>query len=353
MKIKKNLELKLLKTILWIYIVLCIVIAGLNYGYAANASVPMATFISRLWHFYENWIKTLFIIGGSVLSLRIIKQSKRSKMFKQNVFGFTMAALLVHIFLPFVMKNQELYFFTMPLPWTTSPLQLFYEESSLYMSRAPVWGLGGVSAALILYFTWTTIVVLGTLLLGRRWQCSTICLFNGFASEVFAPAFPLVGKKKKISPKGLRIFYTLRVLFFCIALFFTLAWLIFLLTGSTVMDIAALAQIENYKYLSFELLMMMFFWISLSGRGYCYYCPLGTLLGFLSKLSGQKIKTDLSNCIECELCNQSCPMSIDIMKQARAGEPVTVFRCVGCGHCIDSCPTQNLSYSTKFLESLK
>lgn len=353
MKVEKNIEIKLLKTILWIYIVLCIVIAGLNYGYAAEASLPVAAFISRLWHFYENWIKVLFIIVGSFLSLRIVKKSRRSKMFKQNLFGLITAALCIHIVLPLITGNQELYFFTMPLPWTTSPLQLFYEASSLYMSRASIWGLGGVSAALMVYFIWSAIVFGGTLLLGRRWQCSTICLFNGFASEVFAPAFPLIGKRNKVSPKGLKVFAKLRVLFFCLGLFFTVSWLLFLSGKSIPINMGLLSEIETYKYLSFELLMMMFFWIALTGRGYCYYCPLGTALAFLSKVPAQQIKTNVSNCISCGSCNQACPMSIDIMSRAQEGKPVKDFRCVGCGHCVDSCPTENLLYSTKFLERLK
>jgi len=58
----KRIELRILKTILWTYIILCLLIAGLNYGYAGRASPSAAAFITWFWHFYENWIKTLFII---------------------------------------------------------------------------------------------------------------------------------------------------------------------------------------------------------------------------------------------------------------------------------------------------
>jgi ferredoxin-type protein NapH len=43
-------------------------------------------------------------------------------------------------------------------------------------------------------------------------------------------------------------------------------------------------------------------------------------------------------------------MSIEISKKAGNGENVKNLRCVGCGHCVDACPTRALSYSTKYLD---
>lgn len=122
MQPRKTLELKILKTILWVYIILCLVIASLNYGYASHAPASTAAFITWFWHFYENWIKTLFIIMCSILTLRIIGASGRTTMRKRNLMGLISAALVVHIVTPLLLHNSELYFFTMPLPWTTTPL---------------------------------------------------------------------------------------------------------------------------------------------------------------------------------------------------------------------------------------
>src|SRR6056297_2006357 len=77
-------EIRILKTILWLYIILAILLAGLNYGYANRSDSSIAEFITWFWHFYENWIKTLFIIIGSFLTLRIIGISQRSTMRKRN-----------------------------------------------------------------------------------------------------------------------------------------------------------------------------------------------------------------------------------------------------------------------------
>jgi len=345
----KSLKLRILKTILWIYIILCLVIAGTNYGYASKATPSTAEFINWFWHFYENWIKTFFIVICSILTLKIIGNSKRSVMRKRNLIGFTVSALVIHIVTPLLLHNKELYFFTMPLPWTTTPLQLLYADSSFYLSRLPIWGVAGISTALIFYVCISVVVVVGTLLFGRRWQCSTLCLFNGFASEVFAPAIPLIGKNKRVKPATLKAFSVIRWLFISMAVFFTVWWILFLSGVQTGVDFQIISKIELYKYLSTELLMAMFFWVAFIGRGYCYYCPLGTVLALLGKLASQQISTDRSKCIQCNQCNMACPMSIDIKTRAEAGKAVKNLRCVGCGRCVDTCPEKNLVYSTRFL----
>jgi len=348
----KSREEKILKLILWIYIILCIIIAGLNYGYARNASGEIAKMITWSWHFYENWIKTIFIIIGSYLTLKILK-NKNTALRRKNLLGFISAALVVHIIGPIILGNTELYFFTMPLPWTTTPLQLLSNESSFYLSRVPVWGINGISIALLFYVVYSLVVIIGTLIMGRRWQCSTICLFNGFAAEVFDPVIPLVGKKKKVGNGTLKIFYFFKWIFFTVAVSFTLYWVLHIVGIYLPGDPKTWGMIENYKYLSGELLMAMFFWVAFIGRGYCYYCPLGTVVGFISKISKQQINTDNTKCISCGKCDDICPMSIKIKEKAELGKPVVDMNCVGCGRCVDNCPTGTLSYSTKFLNIKK
>lgn len=130
------------------------------------------------------------------------------------------------------------------------------------------------------------------------------------------------------------------------ALFFTIYWILYLLGIPLGETVQMIGKIETYKYLRLELLMAMFFWVAFTGRGYCYYCPLGTVLGLLGKVAGQKITTNNTECIQ---CNQVCPMSIEIKNNAKNGIAVKELRCVGCGHCVDACPTKNLSYKTRFL----
>jgi len=77
------------------------------------------------------------------------------------------------------------------------------------------------------------------------------------------------------------------------------------------------------------------------GRLYCnMICPVGTLLGLLSKISLFRIKIDESQCSKCGLCSVGCKSScIDFLKTH-----VDVSRCVGCFNCIKICPDKAISY---------
>lgn len=352
----KVIEKKMLKAILWIYIIFCLLIAGVKYGMGDSMSNKMSEFVNWFWHFYENWIKMFVIIMASFLTLSIVGKSQRTVMRKKNLIGFMTTALAVHIILPIVTQNKELYLFTMPLPWTSVPLQLANTSSSYHAEKILTIGMGGISAALVFYISFSILVFAGTLLFGRRLQCSTLCLFNGFAAEVFAPAIPLVekegkGKKEKKMKAGtLKFFTVLRWIFLAIALFFMIWWLLFLAGVGLESGNALVEKLETVKYLCFELMMAMFFWVAYRGRAYCYYCPLGTILALLGRAAGQEIGTNQAKCVQCGKCNKACPMSIEIKEKAKKGEAVRNLRCVGCGHCVDACPSKTLYYSTGFLK---
>ena len=292
---KKLWEVTTLKVLLLIYITLCLIIAGLNYSLGSSVTEATHQLITKIWQFYENQFKTFLIIISSWLTIRII--GKRSKMQKKNLIGFICAALFIHIIGPFLTANNDLYFFSMPLPWSTTALQLMV-ESDFYIRHVPLWGLSGISAALFIYLIITIIVFLGTLIYGRRWQCSTLCLFNGFISEAFSPAFPILRKKKNAGAKIIPLLKILKWFLLAISLFFVLFWIYSIILKDFNYPLATLlAKIEIYKYLSIELLMAMFLWVAFTGRGYCYYCPLGTVLGGISQIAGQKISTDKTECM--------------------------------------------------------
>ncbi|MEJ2242465.1 MAG: 4Fe-4S dicluster domain-containing protein [Candidatus Bathyarchaeota archaeon] len=353
MEKKTSIYLKLLKIILGVYILLAILIAGLNYGYARSAPQNIASIINWVWVFYENWIKAAFILIGSFLTIKIIGSSSRTTMRKANLIGFIISALAVHIVIPLVVNNFDLYFYAMPFPWTTTPLQLLDANSSLYISTVSSWGANSILSALGFFIVISFVVFIGTLLYGRRLQCSSICLFNGFAAEVFDPGIPLLGKRRNLKHRTVRFMNVIRWLFLGIALFFIAYWVMYLLGITITPDINVITKLESYKYLVGELLLTLFFWIAFIGRGYCYYCPLGTVLSGVARLGGQKIITNNTKCIQCNRCDETCPMSIKIKSKAIYGKSVQDFKCVGCGHCVDVCPTKTLSYSTRFVKFYK
>lgn len=331
------------------YIILAFALAGLNFGYAGQASDHIAELINKIWHFYENWIKTILIFLGGFLALRFRSKRGRTYLYRKNLIGFIIAALVIHIFGPYFFSNPNLYYFAMPLPWTNQPLQLMVPGTNFYLSFTALQGKAAVGPTLLFYLFVTAVVFIGTVIYGRRWQCSTLCLFSGFVSEVFAPAFPLIGKPKKAGTAFLRLFKVLRWLFLTVALFFTAAWLL-LITGFPLNgNLDLLSQLEIYKYLLFDLIAAMLLWTFITGRAYCYYCPLGTVMGLIGRAAGQRILTNLQECISCGKCNRACPMAINIMNFAAQGKEVDDLNCVGCGHCIDACPTATLAYTTKLI----
>ena len=77
------------------------------------------------------------------------------------------------------------------------------------------------------------------------------------------------------------------------------------------------------------------------GRTYCNtICPVGTLLGYLSRFSWFKIHFDEEKCVGCSLCTKNCKASCIDYKSHH----VDYSRCVACGDCISKCKKNALSY---------
>ena len=81
-------------------------------------------------------------------------------------------------------------------------------------------------------------------------------------------------------------------------------------------------------------------WIG--GRRYCTsFCPVGTLLGEVSRASLFKFEIDTAKCIDCGLCGRKCKAEcIDT-----ANHRIDPTRCVVCFDCIDACSQGAISYT--------
>lgn len=81
-----------------------------------------------------------------------------------------------------------------------------------------------------------------------------------------------------------------------------------------------------------------------NGRTYCNtICPVGTFLGFFSRFSLFRINIDKDKCVECGLCSRKCKASCIDGKNHK----VDLSRCVACMDCIDTCTHGAISFSLK------
>lgn len=77
------------------------------------------------------------------------------------------------------------------------------------------------------------------------------------------------------------------------------------------------------------------------GRTYCNtVCPVGTLLGMLSRFSLLKVRIDTDKCNACSLCSRNCKASCIDFKNHK----IDYSRCVTCGNCLATCKHGALSY---------
>lgn len=79
----------------------------------------------------------------------------------------------------------------------------------------------------------------------------------------------------------------------------------------------------------------------LYGRSYCNtVCPVGTLLGFVSRQSLWRIDIDTDLCVNCGRCSDVCKAScIDLCDHVVDGS-----RCVNCFNCLTVCPNDAIHY---------
>ncbi len=85
------------------------------------------------------------------------------------------------------------------------------------------------------------------------------------------------------------------------------------------------------------------------GRTYCNtICPVGTVLGALSRFSLLRINFDADKCRSCSKCARACKASCIDYKN----HTVDASRCVLCGNCLDQCSFDALKYDIPRLHKL-
>ena len=227
-------------------------------------------------------------------------------------------------------------------------------------------------ALLALNFGVIIALVVLTLLLGRIY-CSVICPL-GIMQDVFA----YFGKKSKknrysYSPaKNILRYVLLAVMLF--AILAGIGWIVVLLApysayGRIAQSLFApvVAWVNNlfatwaenhesYAFYSVDVwlrsgitlgvaiatLVILGFLAWRNGRTYCNtICPVGTLLGLLSRYSVFRPIIDTSKCNSCGLCARNCKAACINSKEHK----IDYSRCVTCFDCINKCHKGAISYT--------
>lgn len=103
----------------------------------------------------------------------------------------------------------------------------------------------------------------------------------------------------------------------------------------------------NMAYITtFAWVWLGFFLLSslLIDRPFCrYFCTEGARYGLLSMARVFSIRRDARVCIDCGICDGSCPVQVSISTRSHVRHP----QCINCMECISSCPVNGaLSYGS-------
>ena len=113
-------------------------------------------------------------------------------------------------------------------------------------------------------------------------------------------------------------------------------------------EIYAVAPIDGNPQISialfgFALLLLVAIAVAsmLRGRLFCNtVCPVGALLGFISKFSIFQLQIDKSSCVSCGMCERNCKAECINVKE----KSLDFSKCVLCLNCATSCPKSALKY---------
>lgn len=172
-------------------------------------------------------------------------------------------------------------------------------------------------------------LLLLTLLFGRIY-CSTLCPFG-----LYQELLMLIFRRKNRVQKSYPYKYILAALTFGILLGGSVYLVRFIdpytLFGSAI----------SGTWFGFGVLVLLAVLVWFKERFFCTnICPVGTVLGLISKFSLCKINIQSDHCVSCGLCAAKCPTgSIDFKNKTVNNET-----CIKCFKCLKSCHQNSLYY---------
>ena len=224
--------------------------------------------------------------------------------------------------------------FALPVLSCPTNRDQFIESSCYFLSHLPVLFEEYTAGGIALFFLST----IGSALLLGRMICGFLCPM-GLIQDVMH----LARQKTKAPglPEKASLYQTLAVLKWGILLLMfglVFAGGEFCSFCPAIAVSPVLAGMKVSLYFSGFFMILVLIGSFFKRRIWCNICPLGYLIGLVSRFSPFRLKKNTTSCTECGACYEACPMGIKGIYMEREKSDVTEVNCILCGECVRRCP---------------
>lgn len=181
-----------------------------------------------------------------------------------------------------------------------------------------------------------------TLVMGKAW-CSYACFFGGIEE-----GFAAFAKRPKLHRFVAKYSHILRLVPWAILVFVVLVsaaifepvYCMWLCPFKAVTEFPAVRNVETAIQMGIFVALFVGLVVVLpyltKKRTQCgFFCPFGAFQSIFNKINLFEIRFDRTKCVDCTLCQTSCP-TVALSKESIA-EGKTLMNCMKCGACVDVC----------------